>query len=86
MFIQVPTKAGGTVDKLVEVGCGIKVEVYGTHYSATLEVLEVNEDEQTARAKSAGYEAWFTANEIRDALSPGQFAVEKAIHVSDIGG
>lgn len=78
MIIQTPTK-----EKPVVVGGGVTVPVPGTLYHTTCEVLEVDEHQGRVRAKGIGFEAWFAKEVIRDAMSPGDFAIQNAINEQD---
>jgi hypothetical protein len=83
MIIETPTKAGNTLGKRVEVGGGIAVPVPGTRYYTNCEVLEIDDAGNRVLGKGIGFTAWFHQSVIKDALSPGDFAVQSAINEQD---
>lgn len=83
MVISTPTKSGQPINKLVTIAGGIMIQVAGTRYNTTAEVLEIDEANQRVRAKGVGFECWVEKAQIKDAISPGDFAVQTAINGDD---
>jgi len=84
MIIQTPTKSGVPLEKTVEVGGGVMVPLPGTRYHTNAEVLEIDEAGERVRVKTPTFEAWYPKALIRDAMSPGDFAVQNAITTQDL--
>ena len=83
MFVDT-TKGGETVQKEVQVGGGVVIEVPGTRWRVNAEVIAIAPDQQSLSVKGADFEGWIPRAQVKDVLSPGVFAIDNAINV--IGG
>jgi hypothetical protein len=81
--ITTPSQSG-PVNKPVFVGGGVVVEVPGTRFHVTAEVLEINEEAEIIKVKGEGFEGWILKGQIHDSMSPSTYAVDHALNV--IGG
>jgi len=74
----------GTSQKEIRIGGGVVIEVPGTRWRVNAEVLAITQDEQMLKVKGPDFEGWIPRTQVKDALSPGDFAFDTAINV--IGG
>jgi hypothetical protein len=81
MIIQTPGPDKTVIEKTVQVGGGVVIQVPGTLYRATVQVLEIDESDQSVRVKGVGFEGWATKAQIKDVQDPSTYAIDHAINV-----
>lgn len=69
--------------QLLEVGGGVVVKLGDTKWQITAEILEIDENDDTIRVRADGKEAWIWRSEGIKALSPGDYALDKAMNELD---
>jgi hypothetical protein len=74
-------KGDGVVQKEVQVGGGVIIEVPGTRWRVNAEVVAVAPDGQSLSVKGADFEGWIPKEQVKDVLSPGAFPIDNAINV-----
>lgn len=74
------------IQKEVCVGCGVVIEVPGTRWRVTAEVIDIlcEFNGGMLKVKGADFEGWIPRGQVRDVLSPGSFAFDNGVNV--IGG
>jgi hypothetical protein len=84
MIIETPTRSGVPIEKVIEVGGGVMAPLPGTRYHTLAEVMEIDEEQKRVRVKTPSFEAWYSKDSIRDAVSPGDYAVQNAYTNQDL--
>lgn len=74
----------GTGQKEICIGSGVVIEVPGTRWRVMAEVIDISQDQQMLKVKGADFEGWIPRIQVKDALLPGNFALDNAMNV--IGG
>lgn len=81
MTIETPGPNKTIIEKPVQVGGGVVIRVTGTLYQTTCKVLTVDEENQTIEVKGVGFQGWINKEDAKDAISPGDYALDHAINV-----
>jgi hypothetical protein len=66
---------------MIEVGGGVVIQVPGTRFRVTLEVIEIDENSDMLRVRGEGVEGWITQGQVQDVLTPSNFAFDNAINI-----
>jgi hypothetical protein len=66
-----------------ETGGGVVVRLGDTKYQITAEIIEIDESDQTLFVKTVDKEAWIYAHEVQKYLTPGDYALDKAMNELD---
>ena len=63
------------------VGCGVRIQVPGTHWRVNAEVLAIDETAQMVNVKGADFEGWIPKVQITRVIPPGDYVLDNAINV-----
>ena len=76
MIVETPGPKNTVIEKTVEAGGGVVIQLPGMLYRVTCAVLEIDESDQSVRVK----EGWVLKAEIKDVQSPSIYAIDHAIN------
>ena len=68
----------------MRVGCGVRIQVPGTHWRVNAEVLQVAADGWGVLVKGESFEGWVPMAQITKVIEPGDYVLDNAINV--LGG
>ena len=66
----------------MRVGCGVRIQVPGTHWRVNAEVLAI--EGEMVKVKGDGFEGWIPQAQITKVIEPGDYVLDNAINV--LGG
>lgn len=81
MIIETPGPNKTIIKKTIEIGGGVIIRIPGTLYQTTCKVLTINEEEESIEIKGVGFQGWILKADAKDAISPGDYAIDYAINV-----